>query len=182
MKFDRIERINESTRTNFVWALAILVVVVTTLLAAISAGAQTENDGSAVASDAELVVFKSPYCGCCHKWIDHLRESGLTVAVKDVASTQPVREEVGVPPAMASCHTAVAGGYWIEGHVPADIIKELLDKRPSDISGVAVPGMPAGSPGMEGPNPVTYDIVAYGTDGKSHVYATRQGHLEPHQE
>jgi len=182
MSVNRIERITGSTQPNFVWALAILVVVGATLAVAISAGAQAENDGSAIASEAELVVFKSPYCGCCHKWIDHLRESGLTVAVKDVASTQPVREEVGVPPAMASCHTAVAGEYWIEGHVPADIIKELLDKRPSDINGVAVPGMPAGSPGMEGPNAVTYDIVAYGSDGKSHVYATRQGHLEPHQE
>ena len=100
----------------------------------------------------------------------------------NVDSTSPVRARLGVPNTMTSCHTAVAGEYWVEGHVPADLVQRLLAEEPDDIAGIAAPGMPIGSPGMEGPNPVTYDIVAYGSDGKSHVYATRQGHLEPHQE
>lgn len=182
MNIHCINAFRGSARTKFLWMLAIFATAGVLLVTTIAPMAGTESDSLPAADDADIVVFKTPYCGCCHKWIDHLQESGLRVVVKDVASTQPVREKVGVPPTMASCHTAVAGGYWIEGHVPADIIKELLDKRPSDINGVAVPGMPVGSPGMEGPNPGTYDVVAYSSDGKSRVYATRPGHPQPHEE
>ena len=165
---------------NTVWSLAIFAIAILIVGGAFWAGApdtQAQADAG-----ADITVYKNRYCGCCHKWIEHLEHSGFTVAVANVDSTNPVRARLGVPNTMASCHTAVAGDYWIEGHVPADLVKRLLEKEPDDIAGIAVPGMPVGSPGMEGPNPVTYDIVAYGSDGKSHVYATRLGHPEPAQD
>jgi len=132
------------------------------------------------ADAAEIVVYKTPNCGCCHNWITYLREHGLKVAEKNVATTQPVRAELGVPAAMTSCHTGVVDNYWFEGHVPADLVQRILTERPDDIAGIAVPGMPIGSPGMEAPNPVTYDVVAYHKDGTVSVYATRDGKTTSH--
>ena len=97
------------------------------------------------------------------------------MSVVNVPNTIPVQERVAVPRNLGSCHTAVLGDYWVEGHVPADLIEQLLTEKPDDILGIAVPGMPMGSLGMEGPNPVEYQIVAYGSDGRTTVYATRQG-------
>jgi hypothetical protein len=130
---------------------------------------------STKAEVAEIVVYKTPTCGCCVNWIDHLRDSGLNVRAVDVPSTLPVHEEFGVPRRLGSCHTAIVGDYWVEGHVPADLVQKLMDEKPGDITGIAVPGMPMGSPGMEGPNPVEYQVVAYGKDGEFTLYATRQG-------
>jgi len=127
------------------------------------------------AEDTDIVVYKTPTCGCCSKWIAHLRDSGLEVSVVNVPNTQLVQSRVGVPRRLGSCHTAVVGDYWVEGHVPADLIQGLMAEKPEDIRGIVVPGMPAGSPGMEGPNPVKYDVLAYGSDGNTTVYATRQG-------
>jgi hypothetical protein len=128
------------------------------------------------AESPQIVVYKTPTCGCCGKWVTHLRDSGFDVNVLDVSSTQPAREKLGVPRRLGSCHTAQVGNYWVEGHVPADLIQRLLTEQPDSIRGITVPGMPIGSPGMEGPNPVRYDVLAYGSDGKTTVYATRQGH------
>lgn len=127
------------------------------------------------AEDTDIVVYKTPTCGCCSKWVAHLRDNGFKVSVVNVPNTQPVQSRVGVPRRLGSCHTAVVGDYWVEGHVPADLILRLMADKPEDIRGIAVPGMPAGSPGMEGPNPVRYDVLAYGSDGNTTVYATRQG-------
>ena len=121
------------------------------------------------------VVYRTPTCGCCGKWVDHLRASGFEVEVREVSSTTGIRTELGVPPQLTSCHTAVVGDYWVEGHVPADLVLRLLSEQPDDIAGIAVPGMPAGSPGMEAPRPVEYDIIAYGRDGKYYRYASRMG-------
>lgn len=162
-----------STTGNFVWALAIFAVAI---IAVGGAFRGSVPDARATANEeADVTVYKNRYCGCCHKWIEHLEASGLTVQVNDVDSTGSVRSRLGVPGSMASCHTAVAGDYWIEGHVPADLIAQLLEERPADIEGIAVPGMPVGSPGMEGPNPVTYDILALKSDGSRDVYGTREG-------
>jgi len=133
------------------------------------------NAPKAVAEVGDVVVYKVATCGCCEDWVTHLRDSGLEVSVVNVDSTQPIRMQAGVPAALGSCHTAVVGDYWIEGHVPADLVRQLLTERPENILGIAVPGMPIGSPGMEGPNPETYDVLAYDTDGRTFVYATRQG-------
>ncbi len=124
---------------------------------------------------AEVVVYKTASCSCCSKWVEHLQRRGLDVATVNVPNTVPAREREGVPNRLGSCHTAVVGDYWVEGHVPADLVQRLMAESPDDIEGIAVPGMPMGSPGMEGPNPVEYDVIAYHTDGSTSVYATRKG-------
>lgn len=120
----------------------------------------------------EITVYKSPTCGCCAKWVEHLRAAGFAVAVHDTGDVQVVKTSHGVPAALASCHTAVAAGYVFEGHVPADLIARFLKEAPA-AAGLAVPGMPAGSPGMEGPSPQRYDVVTFDSLGRTSVYATR---------
>jgi len=127
------------------------------------------------AKEDVVTVYKTEACGCCLKWVDHLESNGLDVEVVNVTSTAPTREQFGVPNKLLSCHTGTINGYWVEGHVPADLVKKLITEKPEDIRGISAPGMPMGSPGMEGPNPVQYDIVAYHADGTTSVYATRQG-------
>jgi hypothetical protein len=116
-------------------------------------------------------VYKSPTCGCCQKWVDHLKSHGFKVDVSNVPDVQPVKRALGVPPAASSCHTAVVDGYFIEGHVPAEDVSRLLAERPKDVVGLAVPGMPVGSPGMEGPNAERYAVMAVRKDGKLTVFA-----------
>lgn len=141
-----------------------------------STASQVSANAKMHTEDADIVVYQSATCGCCHHWVAHLRENGLKVAVNKVAATQTIRSELGIPPTLASCHTGVVDGYWIEGHVPADLIQQVLQERPEDIRGIAVPGAHIGSPGMEGRNPVTtYDVVAYDKQGEVRVYATREG-------
>ena len=95
-----------------------------------------------------LTVYKSPYCGCCSEWVEHLRASGFNPVVREMEDVSPVADKLGVPTKLRSCHTATIGGYFVEGHVPASDIRKLLSERPK-ARGISVPGMPAGSPGME---------------------------------
>jgi hypothetical protein len=122
-------------------------------------------------SAQKIDVFKSPTCGCCEKWVAHLRASGLAPTATNVDDMAAVKARHHVPSALESCHTAVVGGYVIEGHVPAADIRRLLKERPA-IAGLAVPGMPSGSPGMESPNPRSYDVLAFDKQGKTRVFAT----------
>lgn len=125
-------------------------------------------------SDKPLVtVYKSPTCGCCTKWVEHLESNGYEVETHDMNNVSPMKQRLGLPQALASCHTGVVGGYVVEGHVPADVIDALLEEKPENVVGIAVPGMPIGSPGMEGPNPQPYDIIAFDKDGSQRVYARR---------
>lgn len=126
----------------------------------------------------EITVYKSPQCGCCSKWVEHLEESGFEVDVRTVNDTASVKQRVGVPSQFTSCHTAVVGDYWIEGHVPADLIQKLLAEHPDDIKGIAVPGMPMGSPGMEAPNPMEYEVLSVDKFGNVAVYAKRMGETD----
>ena len=119
-----------------------------------------------------MTVYKSASCGCCSKWIDHARAAGFSVTAYDTDDLVSVMTNMGVPPPLASCHTAKVGNYVIEGHVPADLIKKLIADHPA-ILGLAVPGMVTGSPGMEGPNPRHYDVIAWDRTGKTTVYARR---------
>jgi hypothetical protein len=121
-----------------------------------------------------ITVYKSPTCGCCTKWIRHLEHAGFTVTAHDVENVAPIKRQYGVPAALESCHTAVVGGYAVEGHVPADVIQRLLRERPN-VAGIAVPGMPTGSPGMEYPDarPQPYAVMAYRADGGWSVYERR---------
>lgn len=138
---------------------------------ALTAGALARVE--AVAPAPVVTVYKSPSCGCCTKWVDHMRASGFEVVVKDMDDVTPIKNEAGVPKALRSCHTAVVSGYTLEGHVPADLVQKLLKEKPKSTAGLAVPGMPMGSPGMEGPRKDAYEVVAYGADGKTRVYAKR---------
>lgn len=120
----------------------------------------------------EITVYKSPTCGCCRKWVEHLRSAGFEVAGRDTSDLDAIRTRYGVPGTLAACHTAVVQGYVIEGHVPADLIARLLKERPR-VAGLAVPGMPANAPGMDMPSPVRYDVLAFDRRGRTSVYATR---------
>lgn len=117
-------------------------------------------------------VAKSPACSCCADWVDHLESEGFRVEVEDTGDLPSVKRRLGVPGDLSSCHTAVVEGYVIEGHVPAGDIRRLLAERPADVEGLAVPGMPAGSPGMEGAPPVPYDVVAFDGSGGRQVFAS----------
>src|SRR2546421_5630773 len=109
------------------------------------------------AAGQKIDVFKTATCGCCGKWVEHLKANGFEVAVHEVPSTADYRLKYGVPEKLQSCHTAVVNGYAIEGHVPARDIQRLL-KAGTPAKGLAVPGMPAGSPGMESPRSDAYAV------------------------
>lgn len=121
---------------------------------------------------ARLTVYKDPSCGCCTKWVAHLRANGLAPDVHDRTDMDTIKDDLGIPTALRSCHTAIAGKYRIEGHVPASDIKHLFATAPTSVLGLAVPGMPAGSPGMElGGRTDRYDVVAFDAHGATHVFA-----------
>jgi len=113
---------------------------------------------------ATLDVYKDPNCGCCTGWIAHLRQQGFLARVTDTAEIAAIKQRLGVPDALMSCHTAQLNNYVIEGHVPAHAIRRLLAEKPEAL-GLAVPGMPIGSPGMEGGEPETYDVILFGKTG-----------------
>lgn len=118
-------------------------------------------------------VYKSPTCGCCSKWADHMRAAGFTVEATNVPDVNPYKREFGVPPQLASCHTAIVEDYIVEGHVPADDVIKMLRQKPA-IKGIAVPGMPMGSPGMESPNPERFETIAFTADGLTSVFAVHE--------
>jgi hypothetical protein len=118
----------------------------------------------------EITVYKSATCGCCKKWVKHLRDNGFEVNAVNVKNVVPYKIKHGVTQPLASCHTALVDGYTIEGHVPAADIKRLLKEKPK-IKGLAVPGMPMGTPGMEGPRKDAYDVVTFDAKGKTGVYS-----------
>lgn len=120
-----------------------------------------------------MTVYKSPTCGCCKAWVTHVEKAGFKVTVKDMpdANLAALKKDLGMPQALASCHTAVLGAYLIEGHVPADLIDKLLAEKPAG-RGLAIPGMPPSAPGMDIPG-TKYDVLLFTSDGKTKVYASR---------
>ncbi len=141
------------------------------LLAGIALGIGFGLPSQKVAAGETVVVYKSPTCGCCKEWVKHLQQNGYRVEVHEQYNVNPVKNELGVPSSLRSCHTAKVRGYVIEGHVPAADIARLLKEKP-DIAGLAAPGMPMGSPGMEGPRKDPYDVIAYGANGRTSVFAS----------
>jgi hypothetical protein len=126
-----------------------------------------------VSSRPTAVVYKTSTCGCCSMWVDHLKANGFQVETKDVSSDEvrAVSKAAGLKDDGASCHTAKIGNYIVEGHVPASDIQKMLKEKPA-IAGIAAPGMPMGSPGMEqGGAKEAYDVIAFTKDGKTSVYA-----------
>lgn len=132
------------------------------------AGESAPDPAEASRADAATIqVYKTPTCGCCNAWIDHLRAAGFRVESTDLPDLAALKAMNGVPARLASCHTALVEGYVIEGHVPASDVARLLAERP-EVSGLAVPGMPLGSPGMEHPDPSrheAYDVLSFGPEG-----------------
>jgi hypothetical protein len=118
-----------------------------------------------------ITVYKDPSCGCCKKWIEHLEKHGYRVDAKDSPDMASIKRSLGVPEELVACHTAMVNGYLIEGHVPAEDIDRLLKQKPK-IAGVAVPGMPMGSPGMDGPAVERYKVIAFDKKGEKKVFAT----------
>ncbi|MEM0962430.1 MAG: DUF411 domain-containing protein [Bacteroidota bacterium] len=131
-------------------------------------------------SDAPtLTVYKSPTCGCCSLWADHMEAAGFDVVSIDRTDMDVVKDSLGVPQDIASCHTATVGDYVVEGHVPAEQVARLLDEEP-EVRGLSVPGMPIGSPGMEvGDRRDAYDVLVVGQDGEAAVYASIPGNAAP---
>lgn len=132
--------------------------------------------GQATATTADtVVVYKSPTCGCCNKWVDHIRENGFVVVTHDLDNDNldTTKRTLGVPAGHASCHTATVKGYTIEGHVPADLIRRLIAENPRGVRGLTVPGMPMGSPGMEGIIRQEYEVLSFDEQGNVDVYERR---------
>jgi hypothetical protein len=122
----------------------------------------------------KIQVYKTPTCGCCGNWVKHLQANGFEVAVQDVPDTAEYRRKFGVPEKLLSCHTGIVEGYALEGHVPAAEIQRLLKEKPR-AKGLAVPGMPMGSPGMEGSTSQAYSVILFDAEGRTSVYKAYAG-------
>ncbi len=151
---------------NRVWKV-ILLVAFTSLFVIGAVYVRSESS-----SDAKTVtVYKTPTCGCCKKWVGLLIKSGYQVTVHDLSDLTEIKTEYGVPRALASCHTAIIDGYVLEGHVPIDVIQKMLKEKPK-VTGITVPGMPMGSPGMEGDYSEPYDVLTFDSQGNTSVYTS----------
>lgn len=149
--------------------------------AAVAAGGPDADVSKATPALPRMLVHKSASCGCCGLWVEHMQAAGFEVEVRNADNVNPIKERVGVPLGKGSCHTAEVDGYFIEGHVPAEDVKRLLAERPA-AKGLTVPGMPAGSPGMEMPDgrtqPYTVELVR--DDGSTSEFARHQQESESH--
>ncbi|HJR62616.1 MAG TPA: DUF411 domain-containing protein [Gemmatimonadaceae bacterium] len=154
------------------WKPLALVGVVAALGATLTASSWRPAEAdSPLAAATSITVYKDPSCGCCSRWVTHLREAGFTVVARDTSAMDAVKAKHGVTSELASCHTAVVDGYVIEGHVPAADIQRLLEQKPP-VAGLAVPGMPMGSPGMEGPRTDAYDVLSFDRQGRTKVFSS----------
>lgn len=132
---------------------------------ALLAGSTTFSFTQSWAGDLTITVHKDPNCGCCTGWVRHLQTAGFTVDAIDTKDLDAIKTRLGVPNDLAACHTAQVAGYVVEGHVPALALRNFLSEKPN-ATGLAVPGMPIGSPGMEGGQPEPYDVVVFGPAGR----------------
>lgn len=140
---------------------------------ALAGAAAVPVPAAAAAKEAapEITVYKTPTCGCCTKWEDHLKANGFQVTSKVMKDVSPIKKKHQVPQELQSCHTGVVGKYVVEGHVPASTIKRLLKEKPANTVGISVPGMPIGSPGMEvADQKDPYAVVRFDSKGKTEVY------------
>lgn len=144
------------------------------LLAATGFAALPLSGAAGEGKDIGVEVYMTPTCGCCGAWVEHLRDNGFEVTTHTRNDLSAIKREAGLTPELASCHTARVEGYAIEGHVPADDIRRLLEEKPA-ARGLTVPGMPMGSPGMEGPYRDSYDTLLYREDGRTRVFQHHPG-------
>lgn len=152
--------------------------IISCLLFLISAGISThsvaaETSATPIKDALEITVYRSPTCGCCHKWVETLEKDGFTVSMHDSDDMDSVKQSFGLQSHLHSCHTGTIGGYVIEGHVPAADIRRLLNEKPK-AAGLTAPGMPRHSPGMQpvDEQPKDYDVLLFDTEGKTAVYTS----------
>ena len=162
-------------RREFIASLALssLALVLPSALNAQQGAAKAATKAPAQPALPSMIVYKSASCGCCAAWVEHVKKAGFTVRVVDTEDLASVKRDMGIPARLQSCHTVVVGSYLVEGHVPANDVKRLLAQKPA-VRGLAVPGMPVGSPGMEQGEPKDYDryeVVAFTKDGGTSVFA-----------
>ncbi|MCP5169414.1 MAG: DUF411 domain-containing protein [Hahellaceae bacterium] len=165
-----VNRLNKTTSHS--WLCGTLLAVLLFPVSPRSVAEQTQEPAEATSTESAIEVYKSAWCGCCKDWVTHLQAHGFETRVKELDDVSPIKAKAGLPPALASCHTAFINGYVIEGHVPAQDIRRLLRERPA-IKGLAVPGMPAGKnvPGMEVNNrDAKFDILAIDSQGHTKVW------------
>ncbi|NNG15541.1 MAG: DUF411 domain-containing protein [Gemmatimonadales bacterium] len=153
-----------SRKTAMIGALLVLAIGVSASVAIVQRPAP---------SGPAIMVYKTATCGCCSKWIEHLKDHGFTVTAEDVTQKELIllKRDAGVPQELGSCHTAIVDGYAIEGHVPADVILGFLEEHPKAV-GLAVPGMPLGSPGMPSDVKEPYDVLQFNASGETKVYTS----------
>jgi hypothetical protein len=153
-------------RSTQIVALAAALVTISLTTAAVRG-----VSSAPAAKKPTITVYKDPNCGCCKNWIAYLAKHGYTVDAKDTPNMTEIKHSLGVPDALTACHTAVVNGYLIEGHVSAEDIDRLLAQKPT-IAGIAVPGMPMSSPGMDGPRTQGYKVLSFDKTGKTKVFAS----------
>ena len=153
-----------------------VIALVVAAAAALSPAAGAQSKAPAP-KPVMMAVYKTPTCGCCAKWVEHMKQNGFTVHVTDMNDLSTIKTKHGVPSRLQSCHTAVVNGYVVEGHIPAADVKRLLKEKPA-VAGLALPGMPQGSPGMEAPPqivPPPYDVLTFDKKGATKVFARHGG-------
>lgn len=146
-----------------------LILLFSVLLIAPAGWSDEPADDEVVAS-THIVMHKNPGCGCCDLWADHLRTFGFTVESIEDPGILDFKAERSIPGPLMSCHTAEVDGYFVEGHVPANDILRLLKEKPEHVTGISVPGMPLGSPGMEHPRPEDFNTIALLSDGNAYIF------------
>jgi hypothetical protein len=140
-------------------------------LGAVVIGVSGRLPGLGTQPKPAITVYKDPSCGCCAKWVDHMKANGFTATVNETTDMAAVKSRYHVGGNLASCHTSVVGGYVIEGHVPAADVKRLLAEKPKNVVGLAIPGMPQSAPGMDMKPFVAYEVLAFDTAGKTTSFA-----------
>jgi len=153
-------------------ALNFAVASVVCLLLSGTVGAEDVAGGDTVVHEqTHVIMHKNPGCVCCDKWADHMRSYGFSVSSVEAAELFAFKEKKGIPQPLMSCHTAIVDGYFVEGHVPANDVLRLLRDKPQHVTGIAVPAMPLGSPGMEHSRPQSFKTIALLSDGSAYVFA-----------
>ena len=154
--------------------MKVLTLIVTAVVLGATSPALSQEKEEAADELPSVLIYKNPSCACCSLWVKHMEAYGFETKTYTTRRANELKDNLGVPKDMRSCHVAQVGGYIVEGHVPADLIEKMLREKP-DIAGLTVPGMVTGSPGMEGHGPQDYDVLAFTKDGKTSVYAHREG-------
>jgi hypothetical protein len=160
-------------RRSIVSAVVVTAVVLAAIPPALGQGAGSASKRAASQAQPLVEVYKDATCGCCSLWVQHLRRGGFAATATNTTDMTAIKDTHRIPKQARSCHTGLVGGYVLEGHVPAADVHRLLKEKP-DILGLAVPGMPIGSPGMEGPGGRPYDVLALHKDGRTSVFSTQR--------